>query len=77
MIVQHIIWFLFNFHPKIPKFRFFSFFFRKTENFPKFFIQNQKGGLPLHGSKTILYLQSSKVLRDKKRFKLIESNVKS
>ena len=26
MIVQHIIWFLFNFHPKIPKFRFFSFF---------------------------------------------------
>ena len=79
MIVQHIIWFLFNFRPKIPKFFqnfFFSRFFSDNEKSSEICQPKSKEGLPLRGSKTILYLKSSKVLRDKKRFKLIESNVK-
>ena len=49
MIVQHIIWFLFNFrskNSKISKISFFLAFFRITKNLPKFVNQNQKKGFP-------------------------------
>ena len=78
MIVQHIIWFLFNFrskNSKISKISFFLAFFSENEKSSEICQPKSKGGHPLRGSKTILYLKSSKVLRDKKRFKLIESNV--
>ena len=41
MIVQHIIWFLFNFHPKIPKFR-FSRFFSENGKFSEIFHPKSK-----------------------------------
>ena len=55
MIVQHIIWFLFNFR---PKFRFFSLFFQITKNLPKFVNQNQKEGFPYAEAKQLGVLTS-------------------
>ena len=55
MIVQHIIWFLFNFHPKIPKFRFFSFFFGKRKIFRNFSSKIKKAGFPYTEANNIIF----------------------